>query len=63
MKILGISGALDHDPSAALFIDGKLVAAAEEERQRAQAEAELTAEMLGHVHKLTKHVWTGQAKA
>ncbi|MBI2379903.1 MAG: carbamoyltransferase [Gammaproteobacteria bacterium] len=32
MIILGLSGALDHDPSAALFIDGKLVAAAEEER-------------------------------
>ncbi len=32
MKILGISGAVSHDPSAALFIDGELVAAAEEER-------------------------------
>lgn len=32
MKILGISGAVSHDPSAALFVDGKLVAAAEEER-------------------------------
>ncbi len=32
MKILGISGAVSHDPSAALYIDGKLVAAAEEER-------------------------------
>ena len=32
MKILGISGALGHDPSAALIIDGKVVAAAEEER-------------------------------
>jgi carbamoyltransferase len=32
MKILGISGALGHDPSAALLIDGELVAAAEEER-------------------------------
>ncbi len=32
MIILGISGAVSHDPSAALFIDGKLVAAAEEER-------------------------------
>lgn len=29
---LGLSGALNHDPSAALFIDGALVAAAEEER-------------------------------
>lgn len=32
MKILGISGALGHDSSAALMIDGKVVAAAEEER-------------------------------
>lgn len=32
MKILGISGTINHDASAALFIDGKLVAAAEEER-------------------------------
>jgi hypothetical protein len=30
--LLGLSGALTHDPSAALYIDGKLVAAAEEER-------------------------------
>ena len=30
--ILGLSGALTHDPSAALYINGKLVAAAEEER-------------------------------
>lgn len=32
LTILGLSGALGHDPSAALYIDGKLVAAAEEER-------------------------------
>ena len=32
MKILGLSGALGHDPSAALLIDGEIVAAAEEER-------------------------------
>ena len=32
MIILGLSGALSHDPSAALYIDNKLVAAAEEER-------------------------------
>ncbi len=32
LSILGLSGALTHDPSAALYIDGKLVAAAEEER-------------------------------
>jgi len=30
--ILGQSGALTHDPSAALYIDDKLVAAAKEER-------------------------------
>jgi len=30
--ILGLSGALDHDPSAALLVDGEVVAAAEEER-------------------------------
>ena len=32
LTILGLSGALSHDPSAALYIDGKLIAAAEEER-------------------------------
>ena len=32
LTVLGLSGALTHDPSAALYIDGKLVAAAEEER-------------------------------
>ena len=32
MNILGLSGALGHDPSAALLLDGELVAAAEEER-------------------------------
>ena len=32
MKILGISGAVGHDASAALYIDGRLAAAAEEER-------------------------------
>jgi carbamoyltransferase len=30
--VLGLSGALNHDPSAALYVDGRLVAAAEEER-------------------------------
>ncbi|HAK51458.1 MAG TPA: carbamoyltransferase [Gammaproteobacteria bacterium] len=30
--VLGLSGALTHDSSAALYVDGKLVAAAEEER-------------------------------
>ena len=32
MIVLGLSGALGHDPSAALLIDGRTVAAAEEER-------------------------------
>jgi len=32
LTILGLSGAVSHDPSAALYIDGRLVAAAEEER-------------------------------
>ena len=32
MIVLGVAGAVSHDPAAALFIDGELVAAAEEER-------------------------------
>ncbi len=32
MIVLGLSGALTHDPSAALIVDGQLVSAAEEER-------------------------------
>lgn len=32
LTVLGLSGALSHDPSAALYIDGELIAAAEEER-------------------------------
>ena len=32
MIILGLSGALGHDPSAALLIDGEIIAAVEEER-------------------------------
>ena len=32
MNILGLSGALNHDPSAALFSNGQLITAAEEER-------------------------------
>ncbi len=32
MIVLGLSGAVSHDASAALYIDGKLIAAAEEER-------------------------------
>ncbi len=32
MNILGLSGALDHDPSAAIYVGGRLAAAAEEER-------------------------------
>lgn len=34
MIVLGLGGAFGHDPSAALLVDGKLVAAAEEERFR-----------------------------
>ncbi len=32
LVVLGLSGALTHDPSAAIYVDGELVAAAEEER-------------------------------
>lgn len=32
MIVLGVAGTVSHDPAAALFIDGKLIAAAEEER-------------------------------
>lgn len=32
MIVLGLGGAVGHDPAAALVIDGKVVAAAEEER-------------------------------
>ena len=32
MIVLGLSGALGHDPSAAILVDGEIVAAAEEER-------------------------------
>ena len=32
MIVLGLSGAVGHDASAAIYIDGKLIAAAEEER-------------------------------
>jgi hypothetical protein len=32
LKILGLSGGLSHNPSAALYIDGRLVVVAEEER-------------------------------
>ncbi|MCB1645148.1 MAG: carbamoyltransferase [Pseudomonadales bacterium] len=32
LTVLGLSGALTHDPSAAIYIDGELIAAAEEER-------------------------------
>ena len=32
MIVLGLLGALKHDPSAALLVDGEVVAAAEEER-------------------------------
>ena len=39
MKILGIGCSSFHDPSAALLIDGRLVAAAEEERFTRQKHA------------------------
>lgn len=39
MNILGIGGAFGHDPSAALLVDGRIVAAAEEERFRRQKHA------------------------
>jgi carbamoyltransferase len=32
MNILGLSGAVGHNASAALFVDGELVSAVEEER-------------------------------
>jgi carbamoyltransferase len=32
LVVLGLSGALTHDPSAAIYVDGELIAAAEEER-------------------------------
>ena len=32
MIVLGLSGALGHDASAAILVDGKIIAAAEEER-------------------------------
>ncbi len=32
MIVLGLSGAINHDASAAIYVDGKLIAAAEEER-------------------------------
>ena len=40
MVILGICGALTHDPSAALIIDGNVVAAADEERFTRKKHAE-----------------------
>ena len=43
MVTLGLSGAVGHDPAAAVFIDGKLVAAIEEERliRKRHAKSEL----------------------
>jgi carbamoyltransferase len=32
MNILGLGGAVGHDPASALFVNGELVAAVEEER-------------------------------
>lgn len=40
MKILGIAAPFGHDSSAALVIDGKIVAAAEEERFTRKKHAE-----------------------
>jgi carbamoyltransferase len=42
MIVLGVSGGLSHDPAAAIVVDGKLVASAEEERflRKKQAEGE-----------------------
>ena len=39
LVVLGLSGALTHDPSAAIYVDGKLIAAAEEERFTRQKHA------------------------
>jgi len=39
LVVLGLSGALTHDPSAAIYIDGQLIAAAEEERFTRQKHA------------------------
>ena len=39
LVVLGLSGALTHDPSAAVYIDGELIAAAEEERFTRQKHA------------------------
>ncbi len=43
MIVLGVSGGLSHDPAAAIVVDGKLVASAEEERflRKKQAEGEM----------------------
>ncbi|MBT6585362.1 MAG: carbamoyltransferase, partial [Gammaproteobacteria bacterium] len=39
LVVLGLSGALTHDPSAAIYVDGELIAAAEEERFTRQKHA------------------------
>ena len=39
LAVLGLSGALTHDPSAAIYVDGELIAAAEEERFTRQKHA------------------------
>lgn len=39
LVVLGLSGALTHDPSAAIYVEGRLVAAAEEERFTRQKHA------------------------
>ena len=43
MKILGLSGALNHDPSAALLVDGEIVAA----RCGAKRDADAVYEFVG----------------
>ena len=40
MKILGVGTPYPHDPSAALYVDGKLIAAVEEERFTREKHAE-----------------------
>ena len=55
MNILGMTGPALHDNSAALFVDGKLVAAAEEERfiriKHAKRRQPVNASCQDHVHR------------
>lgn len=50
MIVLGVSGGLSHDPAAAIVVDGKLVASAEEERflRKKQAEGEMPINALAY---------------